>query len=212
MSEPEPTEKESLIALAETYATFLRTKLSPHLRQLVSERDELDRKRSMMVLLCDDIAANENNPEAKFPFMEGCSAESDSAESGSKTTYTTPCTVAAFMASDPATLPQATTNEIVLGDGQTVPVQSSIEVSPVTTSVTSKGIVAPMYVEVGLNFFVELQTPTEVATVAEDRIEFLTDCIDRVQEEVDTVSADVKAVIKNLEDIGGEIRESEKGD
>jgi hypothetical protein len=211
-----PSDKDTLIKLAETYAEFLRTKLSPHLRDLVAERDELDRKRRMMVSLCDDVAAIESDPSASFPPIEGSSADDSVSE-----TYTTPCSVAAFMSSDPAALPLTPDgNELRMGDGQVMPVSSMIEVTPVTTSVadcgkattTSSGAGSGdsgMYVECGLNFFVQCVTPLETTTLAENRIDFLTDCIDRVQVDVEKVSDDIKVVIKNLEDIGGEIKEDE---
>ena len=60
---------------------------------------------------------------------------------------------------------------------------------------------------IGLNFFVELRSPEEVMTAAGDRVDFLTDKIERKQKDIDVVAVDVRAVLANLEEVGGEMRE-----
>jgi len=51
---PTPTDKEALLELATSYATFLREKLSPTLKVLVADRDEIDEERANLVNLLND--------------------------------------------------------------------------------------------------------------------------------------------------------------
>ena len=205
MSAP-PSDKETLLALATTYADFLRTKLTPRLHSLVADRDSLASERDTLDLLRDDVEKCAS--EGIFPPIEGCSEADGPAREAREAREETsvrrvPCSVAAFVAEDPGGLAGLEGENVLrVGGGRSVQVES---VAEVTVDSPAEG--GKLYFSVGLDFYVELLTPLEVTTAASDRIDFLSGKIDRAQKDIDATAEDVKTVLKNLEDLGGEIGE-----
>ena len=136
---------------------------------------------------------------AQFPPQENCFENPSTTSPPSNPTYAPSTTISAFMSPDPAAAhPPTPANTLTLGDGTSAPITSKVEV---------ESLPGTMYMAIGLNFFIELRSPEEVMTAAGDRVDFLTDKIERKQKDIDVVAVDVRAVLANLEEVGGEMRE-----
>ena len=186
-SSPIGEDEVSLLDLANTYAAFLREKLAPHLKRVVNERDALLKDRKSYGLLLKDMEKF-NNPAFKdcvFPPRVGWSEDKengilDSSGDMEAPLYLTPT-------------PDPNAASLVVGRSQRL-----------QDSQTGGG--EGMFVEVGLNFFVQLKTPSEVSAVVTEKMALLDDMLERVEGDIVRVRGDVQTVLDNLEKIGGSVR------
>ena len=183
-----------VLTLARTYATFLRTTLTPQLSRLLSLRDTLSSKLDSLTLLTSDMLKYE------IPGFEKCTfppriAWSDDLSPSVESWDMQPSQILDCNTSLTTDEPPTTEKYDLL---KTI-------TSPITSSPSSTGL----YLQTGLNFYVECLSPSEVLLVIKPRETFLKEKLKEVEDDIVKVREDIERVLDVLKEVGGEFNEEE---